>query len=120
MKGPTEDAIHIALIRWLAYQHPAIAPRVHHSPNGGWRTKATAGRLKAQGVRPGFPDLILPQRRGGFSGLAIELKSATGRPTPEQLDWLDWLAAQGWQAVVCKGFDAAKDTLAAYIALEAG
>ena len=29
-------------------------------PNGGLRTKAQAGKLKAEGVKPGVPDIHLP------------------------------------------------------------
>ena len=40
-----------------------------HVPNGGARSKATAGRLKAEGVKPGVPDLCLPVPRGAYHGL---------------------------------------------------
>jgi hypothetical protein len=110
-----EDDIQAAIVRWFDLQHPEIRGRLHHSPNGGQRNVATAARLKAQGVRRGFPDLILPVRRGGMPGLAIELKSPKGRLTAEQTDWLDFLAQQGWLAVCCVGFDAAKDTISGYL-----
>lgn len=29
----------------------------NHCPNGGWRHKATAGRMKSEGVKAGWPDI---------------------------------------------------------------
>ena len=47
---------------------------VFHIPNGGYRNKAEAAHLKAQGVRPGVPDLCVPVARHGYHGLYIEMK----------------------------------------------
>jgi len=43
-------------------------------PNGGHRNKATAARLKAEGVKRGVADIHLPIQRGGFCGLWAECK----------------------------------------------
>ena len=112
-----EDKIQAAVIRWMAYQHPTIARWLHHSPNGGLRSRVTAARLKGQGTRAGFPDLILPIARGGFAGLVIELKTPKGTLRPEQIEWLNHLGRQGWHASVCRGFEAARDTIAKYLEL---
>lgn len=113
--GPTEDAIQIALVRWIDLQHPHASRWLHHSPNGGHRTRVTAARLKAMGVRRGFPDLTLWLPRGGFHGLAIELKAGRNRATAEQIAWLDHMASTGWMAVCCIGFDAARQTIEDYL-----
>lgn len=84
-------------------------------PNGGARHKAVAGKLKAEGVRPGYPDLALNVARGGFHGLFIELKSLTGRASPQQNEWLARLNAAGNYAVVCKGWLSAKECLENYL-----
>ena len=113
--NPSEDQIQIALLEWLRLAHPAAWPWTHHSPNGGARSAVTGARLKNLGVRRGFPDLTLWLPRGGFHGLAVELKAGKGKPTPEQLAWLDHMASIGWMAAVCTGFDAARETLDAYL-----
>lgn len=54
-----------------------------HVPNGEYRSKRTAARLKKMGVRRGVPDfhLILPPNgRSAF----LELKSSTGRMSDDQ------------------------------------
>lgn len=76
-------------------------------PNGGWRAKRTAAAMKAEGAKPGVPDYLLPVQRGGYVGLAIELKTATGRVRPEQREWLALLAQQGWHTAVARGWEAA-------------
>jgi len=105
------------VIDWMDRAHPADAWLLHHSPNGGQRNVVVAARLKAQGVRRGFPDLIFPQRRGAFAGLALELKADGGRATREQMAWLEAFAAEGWHASMATGLDAALDTLKSYMAL---
>lgn len=67
------------------------------------------------GVKPGVPDLFLPVPRGKFHGLFIELKSSTGRLTDNQRQWLQDLAASGYAACVCFGFDEAKNDILKYL-----
>ena len=100
-------------------KHPALA-RIFHVPNGGKRNVRTAQRLKAEGVKAGVPDYLLPEPRGEFSGLAIELKRAKGgRPSDSQLDWLDYLESVGWRVGICEGWGEAWDMSLAYVELPA-
>ena len=66
-----------------------------HVPNGGHRNKATAGRLKAAGVKAGVPDLLLLVPRGRYHGMACELKMPGGRLSPSQRTWLEALNRLG-------------------------
>lgn len=93
-----EESLHkacVELLAWLSSRHP-ILQWMLHVPNGGKRPKGEAGRLKAMGVRPGVPDLLLPIPSGNWSGLAVELKSPTGRLSPAQAAWLDRLEQAGY------------------------
>lgn len=89
---PTEDIEQAEVIRW-ANEHESRYPvlsLLFHVPNGGNRHKATAVKLKAQGVRKGVPDLCLPVPRNDFHGLWIEMKRIRGGSVkPEQKDWHD-------------------------------
>src|SRR5690606_5168813 len=87
-------------------------------PNGGWRAKRTAAAMKAEGAKPGVPDYLLPVPRGEHVGLAIELKTATGRVRPEQREWLHHLEASGWLTVVARGWEQAWDVVRDYMAQE--
>lgn len=84
-------------------------------PNGGSRHKAEAVNLKKQGVRAGLPDVCLPIPRRGYSALFIELKTDKGKPSREQVDWIDSLNLHGNLAVVCHGQEAAWQTLVDYL-----
>lgn len=82
--------------------------------------KATAlhgARLKAEGRKPGVPDLCLPVARRGFHGLYIELKAGKNTATPEQLAWIEALNAQGYHARCCTGWESARETLSWYLGL---
>jgi hypothetical protein len=115
-----EHAEQAAFIDWCRFslaEHPELA-RIFAIPNGGARHKATAGRLKAEGVRAGVPDLMLPVARGGYHGLFMELKVAPNKPTPAQAEWLEWLDRQGYAARVCYGFDDLVETVEWYLNLK--
>ena len=116
MTLPTEHDEQKALVKWFDLQYPALRGRLAACPNGGQRNVSVAAKLKAEGVRPGYPDLNLLVPRHGFAGLFIEMKRQKGGSlTPEQADWLEFLGAQGFMGVVCKGFDAARETVANYL-----
>jgi len=115
---PLESEEQQALFAWARLQekaHPELALLVH-VPNGGLRNMPEAVRFKAEGVRKGFPDILLPVARSDYHALAIEMKRKHGgRVSPEQRDWLDALEGQGWCVAVCKGADEAMQTILAYL-----
>ncbi len=85
-------------------------------PNGGFRHKATARRLKAEGVKSGVPDMCLPVPRSGFNGLYIELKKKSNSSVPaNQKWWLKMLSKQGYFTIVCRGEEEAKKAIVDYL-----
>jgi hypothetical protein len=87
---------------------------------GGSRHPAEAKKLRQMGVRQGIPDLLLPHAMpdasGGASwGLALELKSPSGRLRDEQRWWLRRLLEQGWAVAVAYGFDEARYIIERYL-----
>lgn len=89
--------------------------------NGGKRDKRTAASLKAQGLKPGVPDVLIftPPPSGIGCGMAIELKrdagqgKQRGRLSPHQRIWLEELRALGWRAEVAYGLHHALEILRA-------
>ena len=114
----TESEEQIALFQWAEWQsniYPELK-RLFHIPNGGLRNKATAKRLKAEGVKSGVPDLCLPVPRGQYHGLYIEIKRIKGNnATPSQNEWISFLLEQGYYATVCKGAQAAIEVILNYL-----
>jgi len=117
---PTESAEQRALFEWAALQtgnYPVLR-MLYHIPNGGSRGKAEAGRFKAEGVKPGVPDICLPVARGGFHGLYVELKRRQhGQISDEQKAWITALSNQGYVAVVCRGWNEAANVIMLYLRL---
>lgn len=117
MPVPTEAQEQMTLFSWAAMQsgkYPELN-LLYHVPNGGSRHKAEAGRLRAEGVKAGVPDLCLPVARGQYHGLYIELKRQRGgRTSDHQSEWLDALSAQGYKAALCYGWEQAAGTIIEY------
>ena len=100
---------------WKSYKYPELQ-LMYHVPNGGSRNKIEAARLKAQGVKPGVPDICLPVARSGYHGLYIELKRQEGgRVSDNQMVMLQNLADQGYAVSVCKGWKAASKVIKDYL-----
>lgn len=108
-----------ALMKEIELRYPEVFANLHHTPNGGHRSKSEAVRLKAQGTKAGIPDLQLTMARGGYFGLFIEFKAAV-KPAAvslEQHACIGRLNDQGYLAVVCRGHFDAMEYLRAYMAL---
>ena len=96
------------MVRWFRQTWPGVL--IHAIPNGGVRSKATAGRLKAEGVVSGVPDLFVPAWR-----LWVEMKrSKGGSLSPEQKDIIKQLESVGYWVIVGKGADDAKRQISAF------
>lgn len=129
-KVMSEDGHQVVLFQWAALakgKYPELA-WLYAVPNGGLRSKAVAGKLKAQGVKSGVPDIQLDVARQGFHGLRIELKvpevkavpgitkrKPPGRTSTEQDAWLEQLRAQGYRAEVAHGWSDAMEILVDYL-----
>jgi hypothetical protein len=83
----------------------------------GRRFSRQAMILKAEGMKPGVPDMVLPVARGGYHGLFIELKFGKNTPSPEQEEWIMALKEQGYLAKVCYGAESAIAILKNYLEL---
>lgn len=86
-------------------------------PNGGLRAKAVAGKLKAEGVKAGVPDVCLPLAAGTHSALYIEMKAKEGSVSADQKDRIARMSAAGNRVVVCKSWHAAATEVVEYMAL---
>ena len=88
----------------------------HAIPNGGLRNAIVAKKLKAEGVKSGVPDILIPFSRSIYSGLYIEMKKAKCWSVSEnQKFWLNYLNDCGYCAIVCCGAIDAYDTTMDYL-----
>lgn len=93
-------------VQWWNRNFPRIW--IFAIPNGGWRTPATALKLKLEGVSPGVPDLFIPAIK-----LFIEMKAEGGRLSEAQKVWIDYLEDRGYRVIVGYGFEDAKEKVLA-------
>jgi hypothetical protein len=100
-----EDNLQMACVRWFDYQYPKYRILLHHSPNGGKRDAREAGRFKAMGVRPGFPDLFLAVPSSGYHGLFIELKAGKNNQTDTQIEFETRLKEHGYSYCVVRSVE---------------
>lgn len=82
-------------VRWNEARIPQLK-LAFHPPNGGLRSKAAAGKLKAIGTRPGVPDYWFPVGNGRFKGMVLEFKSAKGSLSLDQRAFIDGLRDANW------------------------
>lgn len=114
----SEHAEQCDLMRWaesMTTKHSQLR-LLHAIPNGGARSIATAGKLKAEGVKPGVPDLFLPVARGSSHGLYIEMKRSKGSKTSGIQKWWHMaLMISGYRIEVCKSSQEAQQAILEYL-----
>jgi hypothetical protein len=118
MTYPTENQEQAALFEWAeaaSGKYPELR-LLHAIPNGGLRDGRTAAVLQRTGVKSGVPDIHLPIPRGEYAGLWVELKRQKGGVvSANQRIWLNRLNANGSKAVVCNGWEEARDEIIKYL-----
>lgn len=98
MKIGAEAIEQIKVCEWLKQLHPEI-PFIHIANERS--CDAVYGRiLKRMGVRKGVSDLFFPKGNLIASGLWLELKSAKGKLSPSQLEFINEMIALGYLAHV--------------------
>ena len=136
-KNP-EDRLQIAVATYLdllsrtkkfRWFHPANERKTKliQKKNGKfWTPEGT--KLKAMGVKPGVPDVMIFKPKWKLigndqvriSGLAIELKAVYANkkknyPTPQQKEWMQYLEQVGWEVHVAYDFDTVKKIVDEYV-----
>lgn len=106
---PSEHWEQSQVVSWFRRKYGPM--RIFAIPNGGWRTKATAMKLKVEGVVRGVPDLYVPE-----VNLWIEMKRAKGgRLSPDQRDWGRYLNSIGHTFLECHGHEHAIEQIDAFM-----
>lgn len=96
-------------------------------PNGGSRGDneqsrvIRGGQLKAEGVKPGVHDTLLPVRRGGYCGLFVEMKKPqtdkqkAGKLSDDQKEFGAFVQDQDYGWVCCYTWRDAANMLKQYL-----
>lgn len=126
--------------RHVAYPVPELR-WLHAIPNGGYRDKVTAGKLKAEGVKRGVSDMFLPlpmlsklpsgHPMFAYHGLYIEMKrprvekegkrkpriiaQSEGELSDEQTEFVAYARGVGYAVTVCFDWRGAARDIQSYI-----
>ena len=126
----TEYSHQTALFCWCSnnvHVHPEL--KWYHSITNEEKTGSVvvATKAKAAGRKAGVSDTFLPVRRGSCSGLYIELKRPELKPktakgkgglSTEQIEFGNFVLAQGFGFIVCYGWEEARDIVLQYLNLD--
>lgn len=118
LAGKSEHSQQTALFAWAAdsvEQYPQLK-WLFAVPNGFYGDSGQKGKMKAEGLRKGVPDVVLPFPMNRFYHAAfIEMKVGKNKPDEDQIAWLDYLTSAGYYCKVCYSWEEARDTLIAYL-----
>ncbi len=126
----------------------AVLARLHAIPNGGYRDAITAGKLKAEGVKRGVPDVFLPLPMKAtdhgedqwndimYCGLYVEMKrpqtmkpgkrkalivdQIAGSTSDDQDEWITYLRQAGYAVCVVFSWREAAQQIESYVRQSGG
>lgn len=113
--GQRERIDHINTVNWFKYHYPELDDDFHHFANERKCSPQEGQLLKRMGVKRGVADFFLAYPLNGKSGLWIELKVGTNKPSKEQQAFLDRKIERGYEAVCVWGTDAAREVISVYL-----
>lgn len=115
-----ESRIQQDVIKWWHDNHEYLGVKNEKLlcaiPNGGMRNPIIGAVMKREGLRSGFPDLVLFVMRRGFGALIIEMKKPDGIVRPDQREVMLSLNQEGYSVNTCFSFAEAIQTVVYYLA----
>jgi hypothetical protein len=90
---------------------------VFHIPNQRQTSPQHGVMLKRMGVKRGVADLFFPRGNQHFKGMFLEMKTSTGKPTKEQIQFLNDMRLENYFCIISYGAQEAIETIKAFYAL---
>jgi hypothetical protein len=123
--NPSEHQMQCAIVKYansLVYKGRKIGDYLFAIPNGGYRNKFEAKRLKGQGVKAGVSDLFLAIPRIGNNiiacGLWMEVKTQKGKITEEQAAWFNRMLDVKYAFIVVRSVDDGIQAIKNYLGIK--
>lgn len=111
-----ERSNQIDVVRWLRWRRVLFLGTLNGEVGLGADPYKAIGQAKSVGLEKGAPDLLILEPRGGYHGLAIELKHPRGGVMDDaQRLWLRALRERGYLAVCECGSVAAVAVIKKYL-----
>jgi len=99
---------------WARNDYPELG-NMFAVPNMGKRTRKAGGKMVAEGLKAGVPDIFLAVPNHNRHGLFIEMKFGRNKMTDEQKAWKEKLEIEKYAHVVCYSWLEAKDAIITYL-----
>lgn len=103
-------------LRWL-FAIPNGGKLPYYYDRNGKLTSKQRIALVREGLRAGVADLMLPVPRGVYHGLFLEMKRKPNKVSDDQEEFLAFVKAQGYYAVVGWSFEEGRDWILHYLNL---
>lgn len=105
----SEAAIQAKCFQWFHNSHEHLRGLLYHVPNGEYRDKITATKLKAMGVVPGIPDMVFHYNSNTYF---FEFKKPkSGKASENQKKIHEKLEEQGFAVWIIEDFYRFKDVI---------
>lgn len=125
-RSNTEHGHQAALFCWCALSGIPELKWLFAIPNGFYATPAQKAKMKAEGLRSGVSDILLPMSsyphdEDSYSGLFIEMKQEkyrgrhNGGLSDEQKAFAHFVTGQRYKFVVCYSWIEAKQAILSYL-----
>ncbi len=108
MGATAEDIIQVQVIEFV--KQCTDLPVIHIA-NQRQTSPQHGALLKRMGVRKGCADLFFPRSNHSHKGMWMELKTLTGKPSIEQITFLDDMAREGYFTCINYGAEEAIGTI---------
>ena len=109
-----EHYIQVRLFYMVEKYIPELYRAMKAVPNGGLRSKTTAGKMKAEGQKAGSPDIDIDYPRGAYHGMKLEVKTEKGKLQLNQSEAIDYFNSLNYHVVCGKGFDECYQMIKSY------
>jgi hypothetical protein len=110
-----ERIIQMNLVNWLRQKHPEIkfqANLAEQKCTASWRSI-----LHRMGMRKGVSDLFFPASNQGFKGMWLELKADKGRPSKEQIEFIEDMKSEGYAGFITFGHEESEEKIKWFFSL---
>lgn len=109
-----EDIEQIVVLEFL---RQCTSIPVIHIANQRATSPQHGAMLKRMGVWAGAADLFFPRSNHSHKGMFLELKTLKGKPSVNQIAFLDAMTKEGYFSVICYGSKEAIDTIKLFYGL---
>jgi len=120
LKGNQEHYEQVRLFETILKEDPELYECMTAFPAGGLRATKTANDLRAEGLKAGYPDIVIDLPVSVYHGARIEMKAEKGKLSDKQKQKLKSLSGRGYYCAVCYGCDEALEVIRQYRNLKAG